>query len=63
MGMPVDDSHGKIESENLGPKAKSLIVFFVARPKGAPFPIDEKPRQSHSELRKEIVISQREGEL
>ncbi len=62
-GNPGDDSHSKIESENLGPKPNGLIVLFIARPQGTPFPIHQKPRQSHSELRKEIVIGQGEGEL
>ena len=57
------DSHGKIYTENLGPKPNGLIVFFITRPQGAPFPIHKKPRQSHGELRKEVVIGQREGEL
>src|SRR6266481_6360605 len=62
-GNSGDDSHGKIESENLGPKPNGLVVLFIIRLQGTPFPIHQKPRQSHSELRKEVVIGQREGEL
>src|SRR5262249_21898941 len=62
-GNAGDDTHGKIEAENLGPKPHGLIIFFITRPQGAPFPIHQEPRQSHGELRKEVVIGQREAEL
>src|SRR5205823_12066222 len=50
-----DDADREIESEDLGPKPDSLIVFFVPSSKGAPFPVNEKPSQPHGELRKEVV--------
>jgi len=31
-GNPGNNSHGKIESENLGPKPGGLIVLFITRP-------------------------------
>ena len=58
-----DDADGEIESENLRPKSNGLIVFLVTRPKRAPFPVNQEPRQSHRELREKIVIDQRESEL
>ncbi len=58
-----DDTDRKIESENLGPKPDGLIVFFVPSSQGAPFPVNEKPSQPHGELRKEVVINDREPEL
>src|SRR5437016_7894629 len=58
-----DDADREIKSEDLRPKANGLVVFFVPGSKGAPFPINEEPRQPHGELRKEIVINDREPEL
>src|SRR5882724_5020675 len=58
-----DDSDGKIKSENFRPKPNRLIVFFVPSSKGAPFPVNDEPRQPHRELRKEVVINDREPEL
>jgi len=57
------DSDREIQSENLGPKPNRLIVFFVTGPQGAPFPVNQKPRQPHGELRKQVVINDREPEL
>ena len=54
---------GEIETENLGPESRGLIVFLSTCPQSAPFPIDQEPRQAHGELRKEIVVGDREGEL
>src|SRR5690242_12931832 len=62
-GNAGDNTHGKIKSENLGPKPNRLIVLFITGPQSTPFPIDYEPRQSHGELRKKVVIGQREGEL
>ena len=58
-----DDSDREIQSENLGPKPNRLIVFFVAGPQRAPFPVNHEPRQPHRELRKQVVINDREPEL
>src|SRR5438128_5375181 len=60
---PGDDANREVQSEDLGPKPDSLIVFFVPSSKGAPFPVNEKPSQPHGELRKEVVINDREPEL
>ena len=54
---------GEIEPEDLGPESRGLVVFLITRPQGAPLPIDQKPRQAHGELRKEIMVGDREGEL
>src|SRR5438132_9760510 len=35
-----DDADREIESEYLGPKPDSLIVFFITGPQRAPFPIN-----------------------
>src|SRR5215468_5095587 len=51
-----DDAHGKVESEYLGPKPHSFLVPFVACPQGTPFPRRQEPRQSHGELRKQVVV-------
>ena len=56
-------SDGEIEPEDLGPEARGLVVFLITGPQGAPLPVDQKPRQTHGELRKEIMVRDREGEL
>src|SRR5215469_636759 len=58
-----DDADREIESEDLGPKPNRLIVFLVAGPERAPVPVNDEPRQPHRELRKQIMIDQREREL
>jgi hypothetical protein len=59
-----DDPDGKIESENLGPKPNSLIVFFVTGPERAPFPVTRNLRQPPIvSCGNKIVIDQRESEL
>src|SRR6266849_11174641 len=58
-----DDTHGEIEPEQLAPEPDGVIVLFVTRPQRTPFPVDQEPRQSHGELREEMVIGQREPEL
>src|SRR5437588_2524012 len=57
------DADREIQSENLGPKANGLVVFIIAGAERAPFPVNDEPRQPHRELRKEIVIDDREPEL
>src|SRR5689334_8467107 len=54
-----DDADGKIQSKDFGPKPDSSIVFLVTGLQRAPFPVNQKPRQPQSELRKKIVINQR----
>src|SRR5436190_21152724 len=44
-GNAGHDSDREIQSENLGPKPNSLIVFFISGPQGAPFPVNDEPRQ------------------
>ncbi len=56
-------SDGEIEPENLGPESRGLVVFLITRPQGTPLPVDQEPRQTHGELRKEIMVRDREGEL
>src|SRR6266849_526470 len=58
-----DDTDRKIEPENLGPKPGGVVVLFITRPQRAPFPINQKPRQPHRELRKKVVVVNLEGEL
>src|SRR5207302_6408086 len=58
-----DDTDREIQSENPGPKPNSLVVFIIAGAERAPFPVNQKPRQPHGELRKEVVINDREPEL
>src|SRR5882724_8412292 len=58
-----DDTDREIQSENLRPKPNRLIVFFITGAERAPFPINQEPRQPHGELRKEVVINDREPEL
>src|SRR6266404_7489654 len=60
---PRDHADGKIKSEYLGPKPDSLIVFLVPSSERTPFPVNDEQRQPHGELRKEIVIDDREPEL
>src|SRR6516164_6421274 len=62
-GDTSHNAHGEVEAENFGPKPNGLIILFITRSESAPFPIDQEPRQSHGELRKEVVIGEREGEL
>src|SRR5271155_4745700 len=62
-GNARDNTHGKIEAKNLRPKANRVVVLFIARFQGAPFPVDQEPGQSHGELRKKVMIGQREAEL
>src|SRR6266550_503704 len=62
-GNAGDDSDCEIDSENLGPEANGSVVLFIARPQGLPLPIHQEPCQAHSELRKEVVIGQREAKL
>ena len=57
------DPDGEIEPEDLGPESRGLVVFLITRPQGAPLPINQEPRQAHGELRKEIMVDDREGEL
>ncbi len=58
-----DDPDGEIETKDFGPEPGSLVVILIPRSQCAPFPIHQKPGQPHRELRKEIVISDREAEL
>src|SRR2546430_509473 len=60
---PRDDTDREIESEDLRPKPNSLVVFLVTSSERAPFPVNQKPREPHGELRKQIVINDREPEL
>src|SRR5438309_4121939 len=57
------DSDREIQSENLGPKSNRLVVFIIAGAERAPFPVNQKPSQPHGELRKQVVINDREPEL
>src|SRR6202040_248725 len=58
-----DDTDGEIQSENLRPKPNRLVVFFVTASERAPFPVNQKQREPHGELWKEVVINDREREL
>src|SRR3954452_11485685 len=58
-----DDPDGKIESEYLRPKPNRLVVFLVTTSERAPFPVNQKQREPHGELRKQVVINDREPEL
>src|SRR5207302_6278485 len=58
-----DDADREVKSEDLRPKANGLVVFFIAGPERAPFPVNEKQSQPHAELRKEVVINDCEPEL
>src|SRR5262249_28905385 len=58
-----DDADREIKSKDFGPKPNGLIVFLVAGPKRAPFPVNNEPRQPHRELREQVVINEREPEL
>src|SRR6266581_5443651 len=58
-----DDADREIESEDLGPKPDSLIVFFVTGPERAPFPVNQEPREPHRELREQVMVNDRESEL
>src|SRR5881398_3247279 len=51
------DTDRKIESENLGPEPNRPIVFFVPSSKGAPFPVNDEPREPHRELREQVVVN------
>src|SRR5438132_14341365 len=57
------DADREIQSENFRPKSDGLVVFFITSPERAPFPTTQEPRQPPGELRKEIVIDDREPEL
>src|SRR5215510_11729681 len=58
-----DHPHGKMETENFGPKPHGFLILFIARPQGTLLPIHQEPRQSHGELRKKVVLGHREAEL
>src|SRR2546430_2766312 len=58
-----DNTDREIQSEDLGPKPDGLVVFIIAGAERAPFPVNDEPRQPHRELRKEVVINDREPEL
>src|ERR1700675_340483 len=58
-----DDADGEIESEDLRPTPDRLIVFFFTGPQRAPFPVTDEHRQTHRELRKQVVVDDREPEL
>src|SRR5262252_7333756 len=62
-GNAGDHAHSKVQAEYLGPKPYSFVVLFITRLQRSPFPIDDKPRQSHRELWVQIVISECEAEL
>ena len=52
-----------VETENSGPESCRVIVFFVSSSQGAPFPINQKPGESHRQLRKRVVIGDGESEM
>ena len=58
-----DDADREVESENLRPKPDSLVVFLVTTSERAPFPVNQKQREPHGELWKQVVINDREPEL
>src|SRR5215813_1770556 len=62
-GNAGDDADGEIDTEHLGPKTDGFVVFFITGSQGAPFPVHQKPSETHRELRKQIVINQRETKL
>src|SRR6266576_2873628 len=62
-GNSGDDTDGEIEPKDFGPKPNCSVVFFVTSSKGAPFPVNQEPSQPHRELRKQVVVDDREPEL
>jgi len=56
-------AHGKVQAKNLGPKSNGLVVLLVTGAQGAPFPINQEPCQAHRQLRKQVMVSQREAKL
>ena len=56
-------SDGEIEPEDFGPEARGLVKSLITGPQRAPLPVYQEPRQAHGELRKEIMVRDRECEL
>src|SRR5262249_25250191 len=58
-----DHPHRKVDPENPRPESRRIPKALLAAAKMPPFEIHDDPRQSHRELRKQIVIGDREREL
>jgi len=59
----LSESLSILMPENSGPESGRAVVFFVFSSQGAPFPIDQKPGESHRQLGKQVVIGDGESEM
>ena len=53
----------KIDAEDLGPEASSLVVNLIVPAQGQGLQYHDQWRQPHGQLRKQVVKSNREGEV
>src|SRR5207245_11495015 len=56
-------AHGKIDSENFRPESRGSIVVFVAGPQSFGLEIDQLQRQTHRQLRENVVERNSESEV
>ena len=56
-------SDREVDGEDFYPKARRLVVTFVAGPERHCFQNDNQQRQPHGELRKKVVKGNRESKM
>jgi hypothetical protein len=62
-GDAGDHAHGEVDAENLCPETGGAVVVLVARAQGHRLQDHDQQRQPHRQLREQIVIRDREGEM
>ena len=62
-GNPRDHSESEVDGEDFGPEARRSAVPFVAGPQRHGLQDQDQKRQSHGELRKQIVVGDSESEM
>src|SRR6202171_4917457 len=63
QGNPGDHADGEVDSEDSPPKSGRAIVVFVIGAQRFRFQIDEQQRQTHCQLRENVVKRDCEGEV
>ena len=58
-----NNTDGKVDTEDFCPEPGCLVVLLFSGSIGLPFPINQKPRQPHRELRKQVMVNQRKTEV
>src|SRR5205814_591359 len=56
-------AHGKVDAENFCPESRRLVVVLVAGAQSFGLQINQEQRQTHGQLRENIVEGYREGEV